>query len=696
MKTLLVTGGAGFIGSNFVHLALARGYRVINVDALTYAGNLENLTAIEGHEQYRFVRRPTSATVEAMEKVFEELRPEQVVHFAAESHVDRSVLDATEFVQTNVIGHAGAAGRGATCRGRPIRPRVDRRGLRVARVRRGCSPRTRRCSRTRRTARARPAATSSLRAAFHTHGYPTLITRCSNNYGPYQFPEKLIPLMIANALEDKELPVYGDGKNVRDWIHVEDHCDAILAVLERGRDGEVYNIGGESERQNLQVVHRILELAGKDESLIRYVTDRPGHDRRYAIDGSKIASELGWRPTRSFEEGLEATFAWYQEQRSGGSAYAPAPTGTTTSASTATADPSPTEGSERNTRYHRMLTDPGRPLRSTGFPARPDPTLYDRVRQLPFASMSPSRTAASTTVPPRRSPRRDGPGRWLCALVLGLLSVTSACTSVEDSRIRQYLAEKGFGTKADGEATAENYVAGGDEIQFILSNPSLVQEPGLEQLFLLQRSQTVDIDGTIYLPYIGRLYVLGMRETTLSATVTDLLDQVFTLDVRVDARIISTGKNFYAFGEIEGPNVYPLLKADLTVVEAIASLAITNLANLGRVKVVKPDARNPLVITVNMRDIIESGYSAYNVRIEENDIIYVPPTFLGHIASASWRSSSQPIGSLVSAALGVSTTAFALDVADDRGHPVHRWAGPASATLRSGILKPEGRHQVTR
>ena len=246
-----------------------------------------------------------------------------------------------------------------------------------------------------------------------------------------------------------------------------------------------------------------------------------------------------------------------------------------------------------------------------------------------------------------------------CLLMLGLFLVTG-CTSVEDSRIRQYVAEKGFGTRADGEATAENYVAGGDQVQFVLSNPNLVQEPGLEQLFLLTQSQTVDIDGTIFLPYIGRLYVLGMRESTLSATVTDLLDREFTLDVRVDARILSTGKNFYAFGEIEGARIYPLLKADLTVVEAVASLQLTNLANLGRVKVVKPDARNPLVITVNMRDIIESGYTGYNVRIEENDILYIPPTFLGHI-SRFLEKLVQPIGQLVSAALGVNNTRFALD-----------------------------------
>ncbi|MCC6782854.1 MAG: dTDP-glucose 4,6-dehydratase [Planctomycetes bacterium] len=314
MSKILVTGGAGFIGSNFVRLLLERTtHAVVNFDALTYAGNLENLAGLEKEPRYTFVRGDIRDAA-AVRAVFETHAPDVVAHFAAESHVDRSVLDATAFVATNVVGTqvlldaSRAAGvkrflhvstdevygsLGATGRFRedsPLQPN---------------SP----------YSASKTGSDLLVRAAFHTHGFAAIVTRCSNNYGPYQFPEKLIPLMIANALEGKPLPVYGDGKNVRDWIHVRDHCEALLRVIEKGRPGEVYNIGGDSERENLHVVRQILALAGRGEELIRYVTDRPGHDRRYAIDSGKMRAELGWTPSVRFEDGLAQTFRWYVDNR---------------------------------------------------------------------------------------------------------------------------------------------------------------------------------------------------------------------------------------------------------------------------------------------------------------------------------------------------------------------------------------------
>ncbi|PIE22205.1 MAG: dTDP-glucose 4,6-dehydratase [Planctomycetota bacterium] len=311
MSKILVTGGAGFIGSNFVRLLIEESeYEVVNFDALTYAGNLESLKDLDGHPRYRFVRGDITKA-EEVEAAFAEHSPDFVVHMAAESHVDRSVLDATAFVVSNVVGtqvmldiarrheverflhvstdevYGSLGATGLFTEETPLQPN---------------SP----------YSASKTASDCFVRAAYHTHGMPTLITRCSNNYGPYQFPEKLIPLMIQNSFEGKPLPVYGDGKNIRDWIHVKDHNEAVLAVLEKGRVGEVYNIGGNSERENIQVVKRILELTGRDESLIQYVSDRPGHDRRYAIDASKIASELGFSPKHNFEEGLEETVAWYR------------------------------------------------------------------------------------------------------------------------------------------------------------------------------------------------------------------------------------------------------------------------------------------------------------------------------------------------------------------------------------------------
>ena len=312
--TLLVTGGAGFIGSNFVHLIVAErpDWRVVNLDALTYAGNLENLTEVEGHAGYEFVHGDI-VKEEDVRRAFAACGdgPVSVVHFAAESHVDRSILSGLPFVQTNVVGtqilldvardvgverfvhvstdevYGSLGAQGYFTEQTPLAP---------------SSP----------YSASKTASDLLVRAAVHTHGFPGIITRCSNNYGPYQFPEKLIPLMIANASEDKELPVYGDGRNVRDWLYVQDHCEAILRVLEAGEAGEVYNIGGHNEYPNLEIVRLILAGVGKPESLITFVKDRPGHDQRYAIDAAKIRDELGWTPRFTFEEALPLTIEWYQ------------------------------------------------------------------------------------------------------------------------------------------------------------------------------------------------------------------------------------------------------------------------------------------------------------------------------------------------------------------------------------------------
>jgi dTDP-glucose 4,6-dehydratase len=314
VSKILVTGGAGFIGSNFVRmLLLGSDHEVVNVDALTYAGNLENLADVQGNSRYAFVKADI-ADAQAIEAAFATHRPEVVVHFAAESHVDRSVLDASAFVRTNVMGtqvlldaarrhrvqrfvhvstdevYGSLGAWGYFTEDTPIQPN---------------SP----------YSASKAGSDLLVRAAVHTHGMDCVTTRCSNNYGPYQFPEKLIPLMIANALEDKPLPVYGDGKNVRDWIHVADHCEGIRVAMERGAAGEVYNFGGDAERENLFVVKEILRLCGKGENLIRYVTDRPGHDRRYAMDSSKARATLGWTPRHTFESGLRSTVDWYLQNR---------------------------------------------------------------------------------------------------------------------------------------------------------------------------------------------------------------------------------------------------------------------------------------------------------------------------------------------------------------------------------------------
>jgi dTDP-glucose 4,6-dehydratase len=329
-QTILVTGGAGFIGSNFVQQALAAGDAVVNVDLLTYAGNPENLANLEGNPRHVFAQTDI-CDENAIALLLRKHRPRAIVHFAAESHVDRSIVSPDAFVRTNVHGTFTLLEQAR--RYWSDLSEGDRgqfRFLHVSTDEVYGSLRPEEPAFTEETPYApnSPYAASKagsdhlVRAYFHTYGLPTLTTNCSNNYGPFQFPEKLVPLMILNALEGKALPVYGDGGNVRDWLFVEDHCTAIRQVLERGRVGETYNIGGNSERANLDVVRTVCWLVdemrpdaaiGDRSKLIRFVPDRPGHDRRYAIDASKIARELGWQPATRFEDGLRQTVAWYLE-----------------------------------------------------------------------------------------------------------------------------------------------------------------------------------------------------------------------------------------------------------------------------------------------------------------------------------------------------------------------------------------------
>jgi len=308
---ILITGGAGFIGSNFVRRRRrsAPNDRLIVLDALTYAGNLGNLDGLLG--EIVFVKGDICDAAKVKETLAEH-QIETVVHFAAESHVDRSILGPGAFVRTNVEGTVTLLGEARAAKVRRfVHVSTDEVYGDLSATDPAFTEKTPLGPRSPYSA-SKAASDHFVHAWFETYHFPTLTTRCSNNYGPYQFPEKLIPLMILNALEDKDLPVYGDGQNVRDWIHVEDHCAAVERVLDQGKDGEVYNIGGMSERTNLDMVKAILKGVGKPESLIHYVKDRPGHDRRYAIDGAKIERELGWTPARRLDEGLAATIAWYR------------------------------------------------------------------------------------------------------------------------------------------------------------------------------------------------------------------------------------------------------------------------------------------------------------------------------------------------------------------------------------------------
>jgi dTDP-glucose 4,6-dehydratase len=313
--TVLISGGAGFIGSNFVRWMLQNhaGYKIINVDKLTYAGNLENLEDIEDNPDYVFVKADICDRM-AMESLFQRYPIAAVINFAAESHVDRSILGAAEFIKTNVGGtnvllelakeyqvkkfvqvstdevYGTLGAEGQFTETTPLHPN---------------SPYS-----------ASKASADLLALAYYeTFNLPVVVTRCSNNYGPYQFPEKLIPLMVVNALDGKPLPVYGDGLYVRDWLHVSDHCAAVDLVLHKGSPGEIYNIGGNNEWKNIDIVKLILKHLNKPESLLTFVKDRPGHDRRYSIDSSKIQKELGWKPTRDFDRGLKETINWYQDHQ---------------------------------------------------------------------------------------------------------------------------------------------------------------------------------------------------------------------------------------------------------------------------------------------------------------------------------------------------------------------------------------------
>jgi len=308
---LFITGGAGFIGSNFIRHVLAahRDYTLVNFDKLTYAGNLDNLRDIDSNTNYTFTRGDICDRRALDEAIAD---ADAVVNFAAESHVDRSIERAADFIQTNVLGtqtlldaaRAAKVSRFVQISTDEVMGSCsDRECFTEASPLRPNSP----------YAASKAAAEHLVRAAHVTFGLDVVTTRASNNYGPYQFPEKLIPLMISNALEGKELPVYGDGLNVRDWLYVEDCCRAIDAVLHNGRSGEVYNIGSRAEKTNLEIVQALLGLLGKPESLIKFVTDRPGHDRRYATDPAKIETELDWHPAETFETGIEKTVRWYQE-----------------------------------------------------------------------------------------------------------------------------------------------------------------------------------------------------------------------------------------------------------------------------------------------------------------------------------------------------------------------------------------------
>jgi dTDP-glucose 4,6-dehydratase len=312
---LLVTGGAGFIGSNFVRYMVNKypEYTIVNLDLLTYAGNLENLKDIEKAPNYKFVRGDI-ADRDFVDGLFKEENFDYVLNFAAESHVDRSITDPGIFVQTNIQGTLALLDAAKTY-GVTKYLQVSTDEVYGTLGETGYFTEETPLAANSPYSASKAGADLLVRAYNETFGLPVNITRCSNNYGPFHFPEKLIPLMIINALNDKELPIYGDGLNIRDWLHVEDHCQAIDLVLHKGRDGEVYNVGGNNERTNIEIVKTILKHIGKPESLMKFVKDRPGHDRRYAIDATKLRTELGWSPKYNFDTGIEQTIKWYLENQ---------------------------------------------------------------------------------------------------------------------------------------------------------------------------------------------------------------------------------------------------------------------------------------------------------------------------------------------------------------------------------------------
>jgi dTDP-glucose 4,6-dehydratase len=326
MKTVLVTGGAGFIGSNFIHYMLERyDYKIINLDLLTYAGNLKNLEGIENHPNYTFVHGDIRDRV-LLEQLFREYQIDTVINFAAESHVDRSIDEPEVFLTTNIMGTQvllDTAKKYWKVEPDNRYSRDYKEGTKFIQISTdevyGTLGETGFFTEETPLAPNSPYSASKtsadliVRAYYETYGMPVNITRCSNNYGPYQHTEKLIPLMITNCKANKKLPLYGDGMQVRDWLYVEDHCSAIDTVLHKGKIGEVYNIGGNNEKANIEIVKLIINSLGKTEELICHVSDRPGHDRRYAIDNTKITTEFGWKPKYTFEEGIEKTIDWYME-----------------------------------------------------------------------------------------------------------------------------------------------------------------------------------------------------------------------------------------------------------------------------------------------------------------------------------------------------------------------------------------------
>jgi len=328
-RTILITGGAGFIGSNFIAYLLRQhpADTIVNLDALTYAGNLENLKEVENNPRYSFVKGDIRDR-DLVHGLFAENHFTHVVNFAAESHVDRSIVDPELFLTTNIIGTEVLLDEAK--KSWKLHPddkynKDFQDGVRFHQVstdevygalgKEGLFTETLPLLPNSPYSASKASADLIVRAYHETYGLPVTISRCSNNYGPFQFPEKLIPLMINNCLKDKSLPVYGDGMQVRDWLHVIDHCSAIDAILEKGTIGEIYNIGGNNEKANIEIVKLIIKTVGKSEDLITYVKDRPGHDRRYAIDNTKITSQLGWKPSYTFEQGMKETIQWYLDNQ---------------------------------------------------------------------------------------------------------------------------------------------------------------------------------------------------------------------------------------------------------------------------------------------------------------------------------------------------------------------------------------------